>query len=251
MTTKSEVFRALHRSGDPLVLFNVWDAGSAAAVEKAGAHALGTSSWSIAATHGFGDGEKMPPDLAIAALARICAATSLPVTADLESGFGERPEDVAQTVQKAIEAGAIGCNLEDSYPATGDLRPIAESAARIAAARRAADETCPGFFINARCDVFFQGQESRAAATRVEETMARAAAYAAAGADGLFVPGLDDLALIEQLGRASPLPLNVMRLGTSPSIAELSAAGVARVSHGPYPHMRIMQELEKVAGEVR
>src|SRR5437016_391588 len=119
---KAEQFRALHIPGKPLILFNIWDAGSAKAVANGGAKALATSSWSVANANGFSDGEQTPLNFAIENLRRIVVATDLPLTADLESGYGDSPEVVGETVRLAIEAGAIGCNLEDSFPANGELR---------------------------------------------------------------------------------------------------------------------------------
>ncbi|PRH16389.1 isocitrate lyase/PEP mutase family protein [Burkholderia multivorans] len=245
MTTadKHARFRALHRAGDPLVLFNVWDAGSARAVADTGAPALATGSWSIAKANGYADGEDMPRALAIEVLARIVAATDLPVSADLESGYGERPDDVADTISLSIEAGAIGCNLEDSVPATGEVRSVEEAVARIAAARRAADKNGSGYFINARTDVCFVVPADTHDEALIDAVLARARAYAEAGADGLFVPGLKSPALIRKLTAASPLPVNVMRVAETPTIAELAACGVARISHGPYPYIQAMKAL--------
>ena len=153
-TAKVRAFKDLHISGNPLILFNAWDAGSTKAVEKAGARAIATGSWSVAAANGYGDGEKVPLDLAMEILARIVAATDLPVSVDIESGYGDAPEAVGRTVQKAVAAGAIGCNLEDSFPADGSLRDAEAQVLRIRAARQAANAL--PFFINARTDVFFQ-----------------------------------------------------------------------------------------------
>ena len=127
---KGAYFRSLHRAGNPLILFNVWDAGSAATVAKAGAVALATGSWSVAMANGFPDGEKMPRALVMEVLAKIARATDLPVTVDLESGYGERLEDVAETITLSIEAGASACNIEDSFPATGALRAVEDAAAQ-------------------------------------------------------------------------------------------------------------------------
>lgn len=242
-------FRSLHQAGSPLVLFNVWDAGSARAVAKAGAAAIATASWSVAAAHGFSDGEKISRDVVIDVIRRIVGSTDLPVTVDLESGYGSDPEALANTVRLSIEAGAIGCNLEDSRPSDGSLRSVEEAAARIQAARRAADQTCPGFFINARSDVFYQKSADGHDPSIVAEAVGRGRAYADAGADGLFVPGVADLGLIEELAALSPLPLNVMRFGAGPMITELATAGVARISHGPGPYMAAMKALEDAAGE--
>ena len=122
-TRKAEQFRALHIPGKPFVLFNIWDAGSAKAVATGGAEAIATSNWSVANAHGFADGERIPLAWAIENLRRIVGATDLPVTIDLESGYGETPEGVAETIGLAIDAGAVGCNLEDSYIMVGDATP--------------------------------------------------------------------------------------------------------------------------------
>src|SRR5215471_17453268 len=153
---KAEQFRALHIAGKPLVLFNVWDAGSAKAVAAAGATAIATGSWSVANAHGFADGERIPRALAIENLRRIAAAADLPVTVDLESGYGDTPEAVGETIRLAIDAGAIGCNLEDSFPANGKLRETVDQADRIRCARQTADAANIPFFINTRTDIFFQ-----------------------------------------------------------------------------------------------
>ena len=121
-TCKAEQFRALHIPGKPLVLFNIWDAGGAKAVATGGAQAIATGSWSVANANGFGDGERIPLALAIDNLRRIVGATELPVTIDLESGYGDTSEPVGETIAVAIDAGAVGCNLEDSFPANGKLR---------------------------------------------------------------------------------------------------------------------------------
>jgi methylisocitrate lyase len=248
---KAKTFRALHVAGDPLILFNVWDAGSAAAVAKAGARAIATGSWSIAAANGFADGERMDPEISFAAIGRIAAASELPVTADLESGYGETPGDVGRTIARALAAGAVGCNLEDSFPADGSLREIAAQAERYAAARQAAADAGIDLFLNARTDVFFQRPAPDHDAGMVDAALERARAYADAGADGLFAPGLIDVALIARLVSASPLPVNIMRTGAEPSIAALAAAGVARVSHGPAPYLLAMAALERAAREIR
>jgi methylisocitrate lyase len=243
---KAARFRALHVPGHPLVLFNVWDPGSAKAVTDAGAAALATGSWSVAKANGFGDGEKIPLDLAMNNLARIVAATIVPVSADIESGYGKNPEAVSRTIERTIEAGAVGCNLEDSFPDTGKLRDLAEQVRRIEAARAAAN-ALTGYFINARTDVFFQKPPEQHDDSMIEEALARARAYAAAGGDGLFAPGLVDEALIAKLAAASPLPLNIMVSDRTPTLSRLANARVARVSHGPGPYITAMQALETAA----
>jgi len=243
---KAAYFRSLHRAGQPLALFNVWEAGSARTAADAGAVALATGSWSVAAANGFVDGEQMPRALMMDVLERITRATDLPVTVDLESGYGERPEDVAETIALSIKAGAIGCNLEDSFPATGELRDVDAAAARLAAARQAADRAGADYFINARTDVFFTAPADTHDERLLDATLARARAYAAVGADGLFVPGLRSPALIRALTAASPLPVNVMRVTATPTLAEFAEYGVARISHGPYPYLQAMKTLAEM-----
>ncbi|MES2130485.1 MAG: isocitrate lyase/phosphoenolpyruvate mutase family protein [Pseudomonadota bacterium] len=243
---KAQRFRALHVAGDPLVLFNVWDAGSAGAVAASGARALATGSWSVAAANGYPDGERLPLDFALDNLARIVRATELPLSFDIESGYGDAPDVVARTVERTIAAGAIGCNLEDSFPADGTLRAIDAHAARIRQARKAADATLPEYFINARTDVFFQKGVAHDEAA-LELAIARAHAYAEAGASGIFVPGLADEGLIAQLVKASPLPVNIMVGANTPPLPRLAALGVARVSHGPGPYLLAMKALEAAA----
>ncbi len=244
---KARLFHSLHAGGKPLVLFNIWDPGSARAVAEAGAAALATGSWSVAAANGFADGEHLPLELALANLARIAASTSLPVSVDLESGYGETAAEVGRTVARAIDAGAVGCNLEDSFPADGKLRPVEEQAGRIRLARQAALASGIPFFINARTDVFFQHPAAAHDAGMVERALDRARAYRDAGADGIFVPGLVDETLIARLAKDAPLPVNVMIGQGSPPLATLAGSGVARISHGPGPYVLAMRALTAAA----
>jgi 2-methylisocitrate lyase-like PEP mutase family enzyme len=248
ISEKAARFRSLHGKGRPLVLFNIWDVGSAKAVAAAGAQALATGSWSVANANGYADGEQVPLDFAIDNLARIVRSTGLPVSIDLESGYGETPDQVANTIGRSIEAGAVGCNLEDSYPGTGTLREIPEQVGRLAAARAAADRSGIPFFINLRTDVFFGGTVgSSSNDDRVAQVLARAKAYEDAGADGLFVPGLTDAELIRPIAATSNLPLNVMVADRTPPLAELARLGVARVSHGPGPYIAAMKSVQENA----
>jgi len=244
---KAEQFRALHVPGTPLILFNIWDAGSAKAVAGAGARALATGSWSVANANGFADGERLPLRLAMENLRRIVDATELPVTVDLESGYGDLPEVVAETIGLAIDAKAVGCNLEDSFPANGSLRETADQVARIRRARQAADAVNSRFFINARTDIFFQRSREHHNDAMLAEAIERARAYADAGADGIFAPGLVDIQLIARLAEESPLPLNIMMGDAAPPAAALARHGVARVSYGPQPYLLAMKALEEAA----
>jgi methylisocitrate lyase len=244
---RAEQFRALHVPGKPLILFNVWDAGSAKAVATGGAKAIATSSWSVANANGLTDGEHVPLALAIDNLRRIVGATDLPVTFDLESGYGDTPEAVSDAIALAIETGAVGCNLEDSFPANGKLRETPAQVDRIRCARQRADAANVPFFINARTDIFFQRATEQHTDAMVVEAIKRARAFADAGADGLFAPGLADISLITHLADASPLPLNIMVGDATSSVRALAEHGVARVSHGPRPYLIAMKALEEAA----
>jgi methylisocitrate lyase len=244
---KVEQFRALHIRGTPLILFNIWDAGSAKAVAAGGAKAIATGSWAVANANGFSDGERIPRALAIDNLRRIVGATDLPVTIDLESGYGDASEGVGESIALAIDAGAVGCNLEDSFPENGKLRGKVDQAERIRRARQTADAVNIRFFINARTDVFFQRPPEQHDQAMVLEAIERARAYAKAGADGLFAPGLANLTLIARLAEASPLPLNIMVGDATPPVRALAEHGVARVSHGPGPYLLAMKALQEAA----
>ncbi len=244
---RAGTFRALHVPGRPLILFNIWDVGSARAVAAGGARALATGSWSVAAANGFPDGERMPLDLCIANLQRIVDAVDLPVTFDLESGYGADPAAVGEAVARAVQAGAVGLNIEDSFPENGSLRETADQAARLKAARAAADALGVPAFLNARTDVFFQAGPDRHDEGMAAAAVERGRAYADAGADGLFVPGLVSERLIGLVVERSPLPVNIMAGATTPPAATLAELGVARISHGPGPYRTAMRLLEEAA----
>ena len=247
MTNKAAAFRALHVQGDPLLLFNVWDAGSARIVAEAGARALATGSWSVAAAQGYDDGEELPLDVAIANLRRIVAASDLPVSIDLEGGYGREPERVAASVRAAVDAGAVGCNLEDRIVGGAGLYSTEEQCRRLAAARGAAPARA--FFINARIDTFLQA-EATAHERLIAEALERGRAYADAGADGLFVPGLSDDRLIGRFCEAAPLPVNIMVWKGTPPLGRLAELGVSRISHAGAPWRIAMDALREAAGKI-
>ena len=205
---RANLLRDLHRPGDPLILVNVWDAAGARTVAAAeGCRAIATASWSIAAAHGYADGEQIPLELMLAAIERIAAAVELPVTADIEAGFGDTPAAVSETAAAVIAAGAVGVNLEDR------LRPTAEHAAILAAVRERGEREGVPLVINGRSDEFLLGER------RLDEAIARGRAYLDAGADSFFIPGLvaldDTRRLVDELGRA---PVNVLALPVSPPL---------------------------------
>jgi 2-methylisocitrate lyase-like PEP mutase family enzyme len=238
---KAEELRRLHLAPEPLVLVNVWDAASARVVAGTpGCRAIATASWSIAAAHGFGDGEAIGREGMLAAVAVVAAAVDLPVTADLERGYG----DAGETIAAAIDAGAVGCNLEDSLE-EGGLVAVEAHAASVAAARAAGDAAGVPVVINARTDVFLEavGPEDE----RVELAIARGRAYLAAGADCIFVPGVRDLERLEALVAGMGGPVSMLVGAGGPRLAELSRIGIARVSHGPGPLRVAMAALHRAA----
>jgi 2-methylisocitrate lyase-like PEP mutase family enzyme len=244
---QAQAFRALHVKGDPLVLFNIWDAGSARVVAGTGAKAIGTGSWSVAAAQGLEDGEKLPLELAIANLKRIVTAVALPVTIDLEGGYGAAPERVAESARQALEAGAVGCNLEDRIVGGDGLYPIEQQCRRLSAAREAVP--ADRFFINARIDTFLHADLSLHEGM-MEEALERGRAYAGAGADGLFVPGLSQEGLIDRFCQAAPLPVNIMVWKKTPPLPRLGELGVSRISHAGAPWRIAMDALRGAAEEV-
>ncbi|WP_406297480.1 isocitrate lyase/phosphoenolpyruvate mutase family protein [Embleya sp. NBC_00888] len=225
-------FRALHTSAAPLALANVWDAAGARLVADAGASAVATTSAGVAWGLGAADGDRLGRERALELIARVVAAVDVPVTADIESGFGEDPEGVAETIRGVLAAGAVGVNLEDAlHTGSVPLRTPVDQAERIAAARAAADAAGVPLFINARLDTYLRGVGD-GPDERLRETLDRATAYLAAGADGIFVPGVTDPTTVATLAETLPAPLNVLVGPGAPAVAELGKLGVARVSLG-------------------
>jgi 2-methylisocitrate lyase-like PEP mutase family enzyme len=250
-SAKAAAFRELHAEGPvPLVLVNVWDAASAKLVEAAGAHALATSSSAISWSLGFPDGNQLPRALAMAALGRITATTDLPVTADIETGYAGADGAfndalLRQTVTAVLEAGAVGVNIEDS--GGEPLTDVAEQARRIGIIRTMAEESGVRLFINARTDTYLSGRFPERA---FEETLRRVPAYLAAGADGIFVPGVTDLHILHELSRRIPAPLNALAGVGAPSVGELHDAGVRRISIGGNTAKAAYATVSRVAAEV-
>lgn len=248
MNARVEEFRALHVPGDPLMLFNIWDAGSARAVAGAGARALATGSYGVAEAQGFKDGEAFPLERALDVLAGVLRVTDLPVTFDMESGYGDTPDQVCASVARAAAAGAVGINMEDRMPGIAELNPIDVQARRIAAA------ASTGLFVNARCDVFRGKPAESHGSELVAQVLERARAYADAGASGLFVPFTTSHACIGAICEASPLPVNILwtpaSSGGFSGRAELAQLGVARISHGHRPWAAAMDWLAQAAGRV-
>ncbi|HEV8579412.1 MAG TPA: isocitrate lyase/phosphoenolpyruvate mutase family protein [Thermoanaerobaculia bacterium] len=244
---KAQSFASLHVKGRPLILYNVWDAGGAKAVAGAGAKAIASSSWSVAAAHGYRDGEAIPLDLVAMIVARIVATTDLPVSVDFEGGYATAPEDVASNVERVLQLGAVGINFEDRRVNQSGLFSVAEQSERIRAIRQRADEVGIRLFINARTDLFLQAEEAAQHRELLPAAKTRAAAYHDAGASGFFVPGLVDEELITELCAASPLPVNVMMMDGVPPVARLAELGVSRISFGPLPFLQLEETLREQA----
>lgn len=242
-------FHALHRADAPqlLVLPNAWDAMSARVIEEAGAPAIATTSAGVSWSLGRQDGQDLSRDEMVAAVGRIATAVRIPVSADVEGGYGGgSPDDVAETVRAVIGVGAVGINLEDTPGAEGQvlLAPDVQ-AKRIASARSAAASEGVQLFINARIDVFLA--EAGPEEGRFEDAVSRARVYAEAGADGAFVPGVLDPATIERLAAEIELPLNILAGPGAPPVADLQRLGVRRVSLGSSLALTIMAMIQSAA----
>ena len=235
-------FAALHVPGNPVVLYNVWDAGSARAVAAAGAKALATGSHPVADANGWPDGEQVPIEFALANAERVVRSVELPVSVDFEGGYAVDPAIGAANVARLKQTGAIGCNFEDQVIGGEGLHPRAEQARRIAVIR---DAVGSDFFINARTDLLLKNKDADDAL--IGEVIDRGKAFADAGASGFFVPRITDPRHIERVVKAVPLPLNAIAFPGAPATAVWALAGVARISHGPFPHKALMKQLEDSA----
>ena len=244
MSQQFEVFAALHVPGDPVVLYNIWDVGSALAAVAAGAKALATGSHPVASAHGFPDGETVPIEFALANAKRIVDAVELPVSVDFEGAYSADPDKGAANVVRLMATGAVGCNFEDQVVGGEGLHALDLQCRRIAAIRNAVGDA---FFINARTDAFLKTKQYDD--SLVDLVIERGKAFADAGASGFFVPRLSDRAQVERVVREVPLPLNLIAFPGAPSKAEWAAAGIARISHGPFPHAALMKQFEANARE--
>src|SRR3954462_1639799 len=242
MASKYETFTALHVPGDPVILYNIWDVGSALAVVAAGAKALATGSHPVADANGWADGQQGPIRFALANAKRIADAVEVPLTVDFEGAYSADPEEGGANVARLAETGAVGCNFEDQVIGGEGLHPLDLQVKRIAAIRRAVGDH---FYINARTDLFLKTQTYDDAL--IDQVVERGKAFADAGASGFFVPRLAEPAQIERVVREVPLPLNVIAFPGAPDKSIWAGAGVARISHGPFPHRALMAKLEEMA----
>jgi len=252
LQSRCELLRSLHRPGDPLLLPNAWDVATARAVTAAGYPVIATTSWGVAETLGYEDHERAPGGEMLAAAARIARAVEVPVTVDAEAGYGMEPAELVVALQ---DAGAAGCNLEDSDHATDTLRDAARHAEWLRAVREAASENGYPLVINARVDVFLgpylAGAGAGTQAELVPEALRRATAYLEAGADCVYPIVLWEAEALRSFMSEIRGPVNVIRAAQSPSLAELAALGVARVSWGPYLYWEAMARFEEGLASLR
>lgn len=246
---RANLLKNLHVKGNPLILFNIWDAGSARAIQEIGAKVIATGSWSVAAAHGYDDGEKLSFDLVLANIQRIIASVDIPVTIDLEGGYGQSPTEVKENAIRIIETGAVGINFEDQIVGGKELYSTETQCERIKAIREAAKHVSIPVFINARTDIFFKTDATNHNNELLEKAIVRAFAYAESGANGFFVPGLKEAKVIEKLCERSPIPVNVMIMPDTPSPKQLAELGVARISYGPGPYCQMMNFLKEAGSK--
>jgi len=242
MSNNYETFAALHVPGDPLIIYNCWDPGSAVAIAKAGAKAIATGSYGAAGSLGFGDGEKAPLDIVFDNARRIMGVVDLPVSIDFESGYARDGEGIAKNLAGLATTGAVGCNFEDSVIGGEGVYPIDEAAARVAAARKGAGDA---FYINARVDLYLRKPAEKHEGL-LDEAVDRAQAYMAAGASGIFVPGLRDPAKVGEIVKRSGALINIIP-GPGQATHAFADVGVARVSYGGGPWFAAMAWLEEQA----
>jgi len=244
--TKADALRRLHVEGPMLVLPNAWDAGSARIFVEAGFPALATTSAGIAFSLGLPDGERISRDEMLAAVARITRRISVPITADMEAGYGQTPDAVAETVRRVIDAGAVGMNLEDRVEEKRLIDfPLAVE--RVRAARQAADATGARLVLNARTDAFEAPEIPRD--KRLAEAVRRGNAFREAGADSVFVPFVGDRGTIEQLVQQIRAPLNILGTPNAPTLKEMAGLGVRRVTFGSAPMRATLGLVRRMARE--
>ncbi|MEO1048989.1 MAG: isocitrate lyase/phosphoenolpyruvate mutase family protein [Bacteroidota bacterium] len=251
MNTKQKfnLFERLHIPGNPIILYNIWDAGSAKIVAEAGAKAVATGSHPLASAQGYDDGEIIPFDRLLAIVEQIVNTVQVPVSVDFEGGYAKRDNELlAKNISKLLEAGVIGVNFEDQHVGEDTLFDIKAQMERIAILRNISNRMDSPLFINARTDLFLKEKVNGKHATLVSEAKERAQAFEEAGANSFFVPGLYDPDLIGEICQHVSLPVNVIKTPTAPDHSELAKLGVGRISYGPYAYRALMDTFrDKVA----
>ena len=247
---KAKALLSLHNSGELLVLPNVWDAIGARVLEQQGYPAIATASAAIAESLGYADGENIRLETMLGVLSRIASSVSVPVTADMESGYADTVSALQETIVRVMQSGVVGINIEDSQRGGGSLRPVAEQCARIAAIREVTARHDVHLVINARVDSFlsnsFGSQEEK-----IEEAVARAKAYVEAGADCIYPIGPGDYETVSQLRKRIPAPLNILASPKAIGLAELHRLGINRVSFGPFIFRAYLSKFVAIAEELK
>lgn len=250
MTKNFNKLKSLHELSTPLILYNCWDVASAKAIQQGGAPVIATSSFAIAESRGVTDGEHLTFDEMLFVITRIALNVSLPLTVDIESGYANDLEELAQNIERLLAIGVCGVNLEDQLIGSANpmLCSVEEQCDKIKTIKETAAKMSTDIFVNARTDVFFQGREETE--DLLGEAINRAKAYKEAGADAIFIPGLLSPKLIRAFVEKSPLPVNIMMMDGMLSSAELQEIGVKRISYGPFSFFRanlaIQQEVERI-----
>lgn len=244
-SSRAQQFATLHKKGDPIIIYNVWDGGSAKAVAAAGAKALATGDHPVGFAHGFDndDFDDFTFDIYFATIKEIAMrAGDLPFSVDISNAEGLDETGLKERIRSLLEIGVIGVNFEDRLPDSSGVLPADEQAARIRTIRTTADEFGVPLFINARTDLFSTAGDT-APADLIDDAIARSKTYKDAGGSGFFAPGLMDIELIKKLADESPLPINIIRLPGTPGTKDLASAGVSRISYGPVPQMQMTEWL--------
>jgi 2-methylisocitrate lyase-like PEP mutase family enzyme len=247
---KAELLRKLHKRGQPVIFVNVWDAVSARIVEDLGFPAIATTSAGVSWLEGFADGERIARERMLQGVARVTHAVQIPVTADLEAGYGPAPSDAEATAQGAIEAGAVGLNFEDWDTRANALMDVDAQVARIAAIRKTGAAAGVPLVINARTDVFLKNAGENDA-LRVQEASRRGNRYLEAGADCVFVPGVMDEPTITTLVSSIQGPINVLAGPATPSVGRLAELGVARISVGASAMAFVLTHFQDLAANIK
>ena len=249
-TEKFEQFLGHHQPGNPIILYNCWDAGSAQKVAEAGGVAVATGSKPLAMAQGYADGENIPFKAVLHTVGQIAQAVDVSVSIDFESGYaGSDHQLLAEHTTQLLSAGIVGVNFEDQRIEEGGVYDLETQVQRISTIRKAAVQTEAPLFINARTDLFLQEKDRSRHADLVAEAISRGQAYQQAGADGFFIPGLLDLKLISEVCAQVNLPVNVIKFPDAPSNQELATQGVARISYGPFAYVKLMNTFIANASE--
>ena len=248
---KFEQFKQLHIAGNPIILYNIWNAGSAKMLAEAGALAVATGSKPLALAQGYPDGEVIPVAHLLETVRQIVQSVEIPVSVDFEGGYAKSNQALlVENIAKLLNEGIVGINFEDQVIGGEGVFDVPTQKSRIAAVRNTADNMGSPLFINARTDLFLQQKDQSKHAGLLAAAKARADAYQEAGADGFFAPGLYDLELITDLCRHTELPVNIIKTPKAPSIQALADSGVGRISFGPYAYLELMAALRDKAGQL-